>query len=107
MWQADDTCYSEETITECSVDDVVCTYQVVRKVIENFNGDRGELYLLFYDSVSGDEIALKNINRTCSVILGFEEANTLKRLILAKINFCEINFRMDLFLRIKTLPYFA
>ena len=36
-----------------------------------------KFYPLFYDCVSGDEIVFKNLNRKCSVILGFELANSV------------------------------
>ena len=53
------------------------TYRFVEGVIENFDDDVEKCYLLFYDSVSGDDIVFKNLNRKCSVILGFEVANSV------------------------------
>ena len=67
------------------------TYQFVEGVIENFDDDVEKCYLLFYDSVSGDDIVFKNLNRKCSVILGFEVANSvlihLMVLSLLKVHF--------------------
>ena len=60
----------------CSLDDANYIYQFVRYVIENFDGNREKFYPLFYNCVSGDEIVFKNLNRRCSVILGFEVANS-------------------------------
>ena len=57
-------------------------YQFVRDVIDNFDGDGKKFYPLFYDSVSGDDIVFKNLNRKCSVILGFEVVNS----VLAHLN---------------------
>ena len=79
---ATDGCYSDETIVtfssyNCSLDDANYTYQFVRDVIENFDGNGEKFYPLFYNCVSGDEIVFKNLNRRCSVILGFEVANSV------------------------------
>ena len=79
---ATDACYSDETVAvftsyECSLDDAVYTYQFVRVVIEIFDGDGEKFYSLFYDIVSGDDIVFKNLNRKCSVILGFKVANSV------------------------------
>ena len=67
------------------------TYRFVEGVIENFDDDVEKCYLLFYDSVSGDDIVFKNLNRKCSVILGFEVANSvlihLMVLSLLKVHF--------------------
>ena len=67
------------------------TYRFVEGVIENFDYDVEKCYLLFYDSVSGDDIVFKNLNRKCSVILGFEVANSvlihLMVLSLLKVHF--------------------
>ena len=49
---------------------------------EVFDGDVEKICPLFYDSVSGDDIVFKNLNRKFSVILGFEVANS----ILAHLN---------------------
>ena len=49
---------------------------------EIFDGYVEKIYPLFYDSVSGDDIVFKNLNRKFSVILGFEVANS----ILAHLN---------------------
>ena len=35
-----------------------------------------EIFMLFFDSVSGDKIAFKNLNRY-SIVLGFEVANSV------------------------------
>ena len=79
---ASEGCYSDETIAtfssyNCSLDDANFTYQFVRDVMKNYNGDGEKFYPLFYDCVSGDEIVFKNLNRKCSVILGFELANSV------------------------------
>ena len=67
------------------------TYRLVEGVIENFDDDVEKCYLLFYGSVSGDDIVFKNLNRKCSVILGFEVANSvlihLMVLSLLKVHF--------------------
>ena len=67
------------------------TYRFVEGFIENFDYDVEKCYLLFYDSVSGDDIVFKNLNRKCSVILGFEVANSvlihLMVLSLLKVHF--------------------
>ena len=79
---ATDVCYSDETIAafnsyEYSLDDAVYIYQFVRVIIEIFDGDGEKFYSLFYDIVSGDDIVFKNLNRKCSVILGFKVANSV------------------------------
>ena len=53
--------------------------QFVRNVMGNFAGDGQKFYPLFYDTVS---IVLRNLNRTCSIILGFEAENS----VLAYLN---------------------
>ena len=67
------------------------TYRFVEGVIENFDDDVEKCYLLFYDSVSGDDIVFKNLNRKCSVILAFDVANSvlthLMVLSLLKVHF--------------------
>ena len=67
------------------------TYRFVEGVIENYDDDVEKCYLLFYDSVSGEDIVFKNLNRKCSVILGFEVANSvlthLMVLSLLKVHF--------------------
>ena len=35
------------------------------------------MYPLFYDTVPANEIVLKNLNKKCLVILGFEVANSV------------------------------
>ena len=84
---ASDGCYSDETIETfssyyCSLDDANFTYQFVRDVIKNFNGNGEKFYPLFYDCVSGDDKDFQNLNRKCSVILGFDLANV----VLAHLN---------------------
>ena len=49
-----------------------CCIQFVRNVKENFIGDWEKFYPLFSDSVSGDEIIFKNLNRSSSIIVGFD-----------------------------------
>lgn len=49
-----------------------CCIQFVRNVKENFIGDREKFYPLFPDSELGDEIILKNLNRSSSIIVGFD-----------------------------------
>ena len=51
----------------CSVYISVC-----QRCYRNFDSDWERLYPRFNDSVSGDDIIFKNLNRKCSVILGFE-----------------------------------
>ena len=84
---ASDGCYSDETINTfgsyyCSLDDANFTYQFVRDVIQSFNGNGEKFYPRFYDCVSGEDNIFKNLNRKCSVILGFELANV----VLAHLN---------------------
>lgn len=64
---ATDACYSDETIAafnshKCYLDDAVYIYK---------------FYSLYYYNVSGNEIAFNNLNRGCSIILGFEVANSV------------------------------
>ena len=47
------------------------SYQFVRKVIENFNGNGEKFYPQFY------EIVFRGLNKRCSVILGLEVANAV------------------------------
>ena len=84
---ASDGCYSDETINTfssyyCSLDDANFTYQFVRDVIQSFNGNGEKFYPRFYDCVSGEDNIFKNLNRKCSVIVGFELANV----VLAHLN---------------------
>ena len=58
------------------------TYQFVRDVIQSFNGNGEKFYPRFYDCVSGEDNIFKNLNRKCSVILGFE----LDNVVLAHLN---------------------
>ena len=63
---ATDACYSDETIAafnshKCYLDDAVYIYK---------------FYSLYYYNVSGNEIAFNNLNRGCSIILGFEVGNS-------------------------------
>lgn len=79
---ASDGCYSDETLAtfssyKCSLDDASYTYQFVRHVIKDFDGDGEKFYPKFYDLVSSDNLLFKNLNRKCSVILGDELANTV------------------------------
>ena len=80
---ASDGCYSDETInTFSSLDDANFTYQFVRDVIQSFNGNGEKFYPRFYECVSGEDNIFKNLNRKCSVIVGFELANV----VLAHLN---------------------
>ena len=79
---ATDACYSDETIAafnshKCYFDDTVYIYQFVRDVVKNFDGHGEKFYSLYYYSVSGNDIAFNNLNRGCSIILGFEVANSV------------------------------
>ena len=80
---ANDECYpAEEVMHEFkifrigSLDDVIYTYNIVRDVIQSFNGDAEKFYPLFYKRISETEKAFKNeLSKTCSLLLGFEVAN--------------------------------
>lgn len=61
---------------ECFLDDSVYINKFVRRIIENLDGDEENFYLLFYDSVSVNEIVFQNLISRCSVIIGFEVTNS-------------------------------
>ena len=58
-------------------DDANFSFQFVRKIVRNFNGNGEKIYPQFYDCVSDDEIIFRGLNKRCSVILGLELANAV------------------------------
>lgn len=79
---ATDGCYSDETLAtfssyKCSLDEASYTYQFVKHVIKDFDGDGEKFFPKFYDIVSSNISLFKNLNKKCSVILGDELANTV------------------------------
>ena len=80
-------CYSEKTLKcfetyNCSLDEANMAYKYIKDVIKKYDGDAEKFYPKFYDCVSGDDIVFKDLNRNCSIILGFEVANS----VLAHLN---------------------
>ena len=74
-----DECYSEKNRKEfstynISVDDARLTYEYVKDIIANFNGNAEKFYLLFYKAVSGETV-FKYLSKRSSILLGFEVAN--------------------------------
>ena len=74
-----DECYSEKNRKEfstykISVDDARLTYEYVKDIIANFNGNAEKCYPLFYKAVSGETV-FKYLSKRSSILLGFEVAN--------------------------------
>ena len=73
---ASDECYSEKSREEfvkyqsITLDDAIFSYQFIRDVILNFNGDAETFYSCFYKCVS-DDIIFKNMTKRPSVIPWF------------------------------------
>ena len=58
-----------------SLDETLSSYEYVKQVICDFNGDGETIFPLFYKCVSGEKIVFPRLSRRCSVPLGFEVAN--------------------------------
>ena len=58
-----------------SLVETLSSYEYVKQVICDFNGDGKASFPLFYKCVSGEEIVFPRLSRRCSVLLGFEVAN--------------------------------
>lgn len=77
---ARDECYPPEIMNEFKgytvgkLEDVNFTYQSIRDVIKNFDGDAEKFYPSFYKCVSQENV-FGNLSRNCSLLLGFEVAN--------------------------------
>ena len=74
-----DECYSEKNRKEfstykISVDDARLTYEYVKDIIANFNGNAEKFYPMFYKAVSGETV-FKYLSKRSSILLGFEVAN--------------------------------
>ena len=63
---------------------------LLKDVIQNYNGDAGKFYPLFYKNISRKNVFL-NLSKNCSTLLGFEVAN----LVLAHLS--GNNFKEDVF----------
>ena len=77
-----DECYPEGIMKEFqsynvgSLSDVLHTYNIVKDVIEKFDGDSEKFYPLFYKRVSdAEQLFLRPLSHNCSLLLGFEVAN--------------------------------
>ena len=75
-----DECFSLFTMNTfkayyISLDETLSSYEDVKQVICDFNGDGETFFPLFYKCVSGEEIVFPRLSRRCSVLLGFEVAN--------------------------------
>ena len=75
-----DECFSLSTRNSfkayyISLDETLSSYEYVKQVICDFNGDGETFVPLFYKCVSGEEIVFPRLSRRCSVLLGFEVAN--------------------------------
>ena len=82
-----DECYSEETTNafknfELSEEEAMISFQHVKNVIQTFDGDGEKFFPPFYNCVSGEKHAFPHLSRKCSVLLGYEVANS----ILAHLN---------------------
>ena len=82
-----DECYSEETMTafknfELSEEEAMISFQHVKNVIQKFDGDGEKFFPSFYNCVSGGKHVFPRLSRKCSVLLGYEVANS----ILAHLN---------------------
>ena len=58
------------------------SFQHVKNVIKKFAGDGEKFFPSFYNCVSGDKHVFSRLSRKCSVLLGYEVANS----ILAHLN---------------------
>ena len=79
-----DECYPEDITKEFqsynvgSLTDVLHTYNIVKDVIEMFDGDSEKFYPLFYKCVSdAEQLFLRPLSHNCSLLLGFEVANNV------------------------------
>ena len=82
-----DECYSEKTMTvfknvELSEEEAMISFQHVNNVIQKFDGDGEKFFPSFYNCLSGDKHVFPSLSRKCSVLLGYEVANS----ILAHLN---------------------
>ena len=81
---AADECYPDEIIQEFKnykvgdLNDVIFTYNLVRDLIESFDGNRQKFYPLFYKRISeAEKVFVKPLSRDCSLLLGFKVANNV------------------------------
>ena len=58
------------------------SFQHVKNVIQKFDGDGEKFFPSVYNCVSGDKHVFPHLSRKCSVLLGYEVANS----ILAHLN---------------------
>ena len=65
---AEGGCYSKKTLSALKgyhLDDANFSYQFVRKVRKNFNGNGEMFYPQFHDCVTRDEIVFRGLNKRC------------------------------------------
>ena len=77
-----DECYSLSTRNSfkayyISLDKTLSSYEYVKQVICDFNGDDETFFPLLYKCISDEEIVFPRLSRKCSVFLGFEVATLL------------------------------
>ena len=103
-----DECYSEDTRKEfvdfkISLDDARFTYEHVKDIIANFNGNAEKFYPLFYKAVSAETI-FKNLTKRSSILLGFEVANrVLSHLTCSAIKESSVDLVSDILFTKKEL----
>lgn len=77
----EDECYPQEVMNEFkaykvgTLNDVNCSYALIRDLISSFDGDAEKFYPKFYKIIAETEVPFKNLSRNCSLLLGFEVAN--------------------------------
>ena len=97
---SNDECYPQWILDEFknyklgSLDNVNHTYDFIKDVIADFNGNAEKFYPKFYKNITGENTFL-NLSKQCSTLLGMEVANHVLA-FLTDSNFSDDNFDSNL-----------